>query len=319
MHFAKESQLSENYRKELCKIKAHCYCQEIIEINLSSGSIPITLIDCKPEKQCIGTILIIQGRAETLDKYLSLIYDFTNKGYRVITYDQPFQGYSSNLKDLHVSWIGSFDDYLKVLSAILNRFHTLTPYVIAVSMGGMIAIQALNKEILQVPKIVLVTPMIRIAKKGLPNILARAISKIMDLSYRILGLKYAPALGQKAKYIKPNFENNQKTHSKARLDFYHKWYDNPELHPLGGVSWHWLYECYKNEPQYINCKKTQILFLEAGCDYIVDNSFNKKLIENSFNNITFYRINESFHDLLNESDTIRNYALSYICKFLEIE
>lgn len=317
--FTRESQLTEEYRLELCQFKENYCHQYLLPVCLSSGTINIAILDCQPLSACIGTILIIQGRAETMDKYLSLIKDFVAQNYRVITYDHPYQGYSSDLQDLQMSWIGCFDDYLKALSEVLSRYDHLNPQIISVSMGGMIAIQALNRALIKPRKLILVTPMMRNSKNGFPPFIAKFIAKSADLFYRFLGNKYAPAPGQMKEYRIPEFQGNGKTHSINRLSFYHRWYQNHRQHPLGGVTWHWLYECYNNEPEVILNSDTEILFLEAEEDTIVDNSCNKTLIKKSDSAINFITIKNAYHDLLNETDGIRDQVLTFICHFLEKE
>lgn len=317
LYFTQENELTNELREKLCKFKLEMCKLTKLNVDLYSEQLPITCIDCPHQNSYKkGTILLVQGRAETIDKYLSIMYDFSLQGYRVISYDQPYQGYSSNKKKHELSWIGKFSDYLKVITSIYNYYHIEKPIVIAISMGGMITIQAINKKLISVSKMVLITPMIRITKKGLPSFVAKPIAKVAEIINTFLGNKFSAAFGQK-KYEKPKFENNYKTHSIKRLNFYHKWYENPKQNPLGGVTWRWLYECYLNEPLKIDSNNTKVLFLEAEYDHIVDNAYNDLFIKKSTADIDFHIIHNSYHDLLNETDDIRNKALEIITKFLE--
>lgn len=314
MEFTSENDLNNSYRQMLLKFKnSKCSWDSI-----PCGSFSVAGLACvHPE----GTgrwkkLLIVQGRAETMDKYLSLIHDLYSAGYDIYTYDHPGQGYSGSQENTGLSWIRSYDDYVTALDAVMRFYQLEDPFIISVSMGALVAVMALKRNLLPISKLVLVTPMFRVERKGLPAWLAAFICDFFELLGRITGNRRAAPLGQHP-YRRPTFAGNTKTHSERRLNFYHDWYQSGRIFPIGGVTWHWLGEAYRHEPVRISAGDCRILLLEAQNDKVVDNSANAKIVRNSKGSIEIRGIRGGYHDLLNESDEIRNQTLRQIMSFLE--
>jgi lysophospholipase len=312
--YTTEDCLNNSYRRILIDFKAnHGNCQSINygdEKSVSAISFIHGGINPMPQ------LLFVQGRAETIDKYLTLFHDLYNAGYDIYSYDHPGQGYSGCREHLGLSWIDSFEDYERALTAVIKHYELNNPVIIGVSMGGLVAVSALNKQKIKTSKMILVTPMFKVDRKGLPKWLAILACDFFDLFGKLTGNKYSSPPGQKS-YRRPAFTNNNKTHSERRLNFYHDWYSNSQIFPIGGVTWHWLSLAYRSEPQYIRGRQTRIMLIEAQNDTIVDNSNNEKIIKNSTAQIEIRRIRGAYHDLLNEEDDIRNQTLKQITEFIQ--
>ncbi len=311
--YTSDKYLNNSYRRILIDFKnSKGNCQNVqYSDNESVAAISFTHEGIVQKPQ----LLFVQGRAETTDKYLSLFHDLFEAGYDIYSYDHPGQGYSGHREYGGRSWINSFEDYEKALTAVIKHYELNNPIIIAVSMGGLITVSALNKQKIRASKIVLVTPMFRIDRKGLPRWLAAFVCDFFDLIGRLTFNKYSAPPGQKP-YRRPAFASNNKTHSERRLNFYHDWYNNDSIIPIGGVTWHWLSHAYRNEPQQIKGETTRILLIEAQNDVIVDNSSNSEIIKKSTARIEIRRIKGGYHDLLNEEDSIRNHTLEQITDFV---
>jgi lysophospholipase len=116
-------------------------------------------------REVLGTVCILQGRAEFIEKYFEVVRDLRCRGFAVAAFDWRGQGHSGrqvgNPRKGHVH---RFDDYRKDLEAIRDQVlipHLPEPYfALAHSMGGAIALQAAADGFLPFRRLVTTTPMI---------------------------------------------------------------------------------------------------------------------------------------------------------------
>src|SRR3712207_2790788 len=112
-----------------------------------------------------GTVCILQGRAEFIEKYFEVVGELRRRGFAVVTFDWRGQGHSGrqvgNPRKGHVR---RFEDYQLDIEAI--RDHVLIPYMpephfaLAHSMGGAIALQSAAAGRLPFRRLVTTTPMV---------------------------------------------------------------------------------------------------------------------------------------------------------------
>jgi lysophospholipase len=112
-----------------------------------------------------GTILLLQGRNETIEKYFETITDLTRLGYMVATFDWRGQGASQRQRGSrttgHVAGFAAYQIDLETIfrEVVLPDCHG--PYaILAHSMGGAIAIASAPGFVNRVERIVASTPMI---------------------------------------------------------------------------------------------------------------------------------------------------------------
>ena len=100
----------------------------------------------QPQKHQRGTILMLQGRAEFIEKYFETITRFLDLGFAVICFDWRGQGGSDRLlNDPMKGHIERFEDYQKDLHAIRSHYAGLLQKPVlafAHSMGGMVLLRA---------------------------------------------------------------------------------------------------------------------------------------------------------------------------------
>lgn len=117
-------------------------------------------------------VVLITGWSETYLKYSELIRSVYERGFSVFTYDHQSQGLSGRwLAEQQSTWIHSFDDYVDdfvycVSTMASTEAPNLPLYVIAHSMGGLIASIAMARLPGLVTRCVLTSPMFR-SKAGL--------------------------------------------------------------------------------------------------------------------------------------------------------
>jgi lysophospholipase len=114
-----------------------------------------------------GTICLVQGRTEFIEKYFETISDFQKRGFAVATFDWRGQGGSDRLiGNPRLGFVEKFDDYW----VDLKSFHAeiLLPdcpppfYLVGHSMGGLVSLFAGLRNRLMFDRIFLSAPMVAI-------------------------------------------------------------------------------------------------------------------------------------------------------------
>lgn len=112
-----------------------------------------------------GTICLVQGRAEFIEKYYETITEFQARGFNVATFDWRGQGGSDRLTgNRKLGYVDTFEDYL----TDIRSFHEsiLLPdcpppyYLVGHSMGGLVSLMAGAQNRLMFDRIFLSSPML---------------------------------------------------------------------------------------------------------------------------------------------------------------
>lgn len=112
-----------------------------------------------------GTVLLLQGRAEFIEKYFEVASELLGRGFRVVTFDWRGQGGSDRgLPDRHRGHVRHFSefrhDYEAVAGRVLAQVEREDLTVLAHSMGGCIALTAASEGWLGAARLVCSSPMI---------------------------------------------------------------------------------------------------------------------------------------------------------------
>jgi len=164
-----------------------------------------------------GTVCVLQGRAEFIEKYFETVGELLGRGFAVVTFDWRGQGLSgrqvSNRRKGHVR---RFSDYRHDLEAIRDQIlvpHMPEPHFgLAHSMGGAIALNAAYETWLPFRRLVTTTPMI-----ALCIIRRTRSSAILARILRILGMggMFVPGGGETSISTMP-FKGNRLTSDPVR-------------------------------------------------------------------------------------------------------
>jgi lysophospholipase len=270
----------------------------------------------------LGTVVILNGRREFMEKYAEPINILNQKGYDVYSLDWRGQGRSSRLlSNRHKGFVASYKDYLDDLTVIFQHKIPLDSgrplYLLAHSMGGHIALRFLHDFSDRIDKAVLVSPMIDIHTFPFTRGLARIITEIamrlgVSTSY-IFGGKNYGALPER-------FNGNPLTSDPIRFWAEHSAISkDPDL-ALGGVTWGWLQATFKSidllaSPGYAEKIQTPILMVCAEKDKIVPLDAQKKIC-NRLNNCQFVLASKARHEILRENDTIQNFFWQAFDRFV---
>lgn len=168
-----------------------------------------------------GTVLILQGRAEFIEKYFEVVAELRSRGWAVVAFDWRGQGGSGRLlADPHRGHVRHFSDFQHDLAAVQAAIaarqgpHRSALHVLAHSMGGCIALTAAADGLLQADSLVALTPMLGLSLVERPA-LARGLSGLLNL----IGLGELSVPGGRTVSISTMpFEGNLLCADRARYD-----------------------------------------------------------------------------------------------------
>jgi lysophospholipase len=171
-----------------------------------------------PSRGAIGTIALIQGRAEFIEKYFETISDLLARDLHVVTFDWRGQGGSE--RDLDNPRKGHVDDfalYQRDLDAFIAEALAVSCpqpwYALAHSMGAAITLDRAHSGRSPFERLILCAPMIDLEGLRFPKG-ARALADTLDMFG--LGAMFVPG-GTGASLCEQPFEGNRLTSDPLRF------------------------------------------------------------------------------------------------------
>ena len=273
-------------------------------------------------RPCRGSILLLSGRGEYLEKHMETATDLNSRGFDVYSFDWRGQGLSSRfLPNRHKGWVRTYDDYMDDLKAFLQTIMkpgARTPfYLLAHSMGGHIGLRFLHDHGRLFQGCVLTAPLIDIA---MPACLKRILRIYVRVAVKLgLGKWYAPGAGDNPPKGR-RFENNKLTTDRRRFDaMLRQQAENPEL-ALGGVTHQWLLATFdsidclgaRGLPEKIG---TPVLMVAGADDRIVSLAAQKAL-QKRMPQSRLVILENARHEILVEADGVRRRFWKVFDEFL---
>ncbi|WP_163267412.1 alpha/beta fold hydrolase [Chelativorans alearense] len=266
---------------------------------------------CRAEN---GTVVLLQGRNESIEKYFETVGDLAKRGFASASLDWRGQGGSDRLlPDPRCGHIETFDDYV----ADLDRFFTeivlpdcRPPYtVFAHSTGALIALLASPHLASRVSRMVLLAPLLTFTTP-LPLSLVKALAS----AYFAVGLGSRPVPGTSRRGIEIPFEANRLTSDPAR---YARNQALLRAHPelgLANLSTAWLRAAFTamervRAPDFMAGVRLPILFLAAGGDQVVSTPAIERYAR-GLRSAKVLTIDGARHEVLQEADFYREQALA---------
>ncbi|SFD02729.1 alpha/beta fold hydrolase [Pseudoalteromonas denitrificans] len=316
MFYSQENKLL-NKQNEIMQFWQTQICQGIL--NTQDANLAYAYALPKVEENTLFTIVICSGRIESLLKYKELIWEFNKNNIAVFILDHRGQGLSSRaLKNSHIGHIDSFDQYSADFNQfnlqVVNKVNHKTKFLLAHSMGCVIACDYLNNYAHSFEKVVLCSPMFGINTGNIPLWLAKMLALILDK----LGLGGGYAPGQ-SNYQITSFIDNELTQSETRYQIFTDCYQSTEQIKLGGTSISWLNAAFNAMKKAMEHPiKLPCLILQAQADTIVSNraqtSLHKKMPLSQLE-----ILENGKHELLCETDIIRQKTMSLIYQFCDFD
>jgi len=189
-----------------------------------------------------GTVVLLPGRTECIEKYGRAVGDLVARGYSVITTDWRGQGLSDRaMTDRMSGHVDDFAEYQADLDALLaeaDRAELPQPrFMLSHSLGGCIGLRGLMRG-LPFRAAAFSAPMWGISMAAW----LRPVAPMVTALYGLFGLSqsYAPGTGPKTYLTDAPFEGNVLTTDRAMWDYMKaQVVAHPEL-SLGGPSVAWL-------------------------------------------------------------------------------
>ncbi len=268
-----------------------------------------------------GTVILLNGRNECIEKYFETIGDLSDRGFAVATLDWRGQGGSDRmLPDRFRGHVRSFDEY----TADLDQFFEdiILPdcrgpyYVLAHSTGALIALLGSPSMVNRVRRMVLLTPFFGYPGFPLSMLSVRRIAS--TLYYSGLGTRYGVG-GPRPKVSAP-FESNRLTTDPERFARNQLLYERHPNLALGGPTVAWIRAAGIAisrvwEPEFMARMQVPSLFIGAGADTVVSTpliaEYARRLRGGSLLTIDGAR-----HELLQEADIFREQLFAAFDAFI---
>ncbi len=257
-----------------------------------------------------GTIVLLQGRNEAIEKYFETMNDLNDLGYAVATFDWRGQGGSARLlRNRRLGHVRKMANYVNDLEAFLQDIvlpDCRGPFaILAHSMGGLIALQASHRLVNVVERMVLCAPLIAFPDRGLSM-------RILSVAARVavfVGLGRAPVRPPFFQYFTGQKTARPLTSDPFRLSRNRTLAgEAPELF-LGSPTVSWFAEITTamfllEDSDRIARLAVPTLFLAAGDDRVVSTAATEKLAwrMRSGSSLT---IAHARHEILQEADRYR--------------
>jgi lysophospholipase len=223
-----------------------------------------------------GTVAILGGRAEFIEKYFETVQDLLDRGFAVAAMDWRGQGGSARqLKNPRKGHIDDFSLFERDLDALVGE--VLGPscprpwFGLCHSMGGAILLAVARAGRCPFERVVMTSPMIGLAGFKAPGVL-RFLAGALDAVG--LGGAYVPGGGARAAVAMP-FEGNPLTSDPARFARAARVVAADPTISLGWPTVGWLHAAFRligefEDPDFPRRTLTPILVVAAGADRVVD-------------------------------------------------
>lgn len=269
-----------------------------------------------------GTVVLLHGRNECIEKYFETVSDLTAMGFWVATFDTRGQGGSERLlKKPAAGHVRRFSDYQRDIGLFLEQVvlpDTRLPFfMIAHSTGALAALAAAPGLSNRIDRLVLCSPFIELdGQQSVPSPVIRLVATVLSLA----GLgKIQLGKDQRER----DFDGNPLTSDARRfarnLSLHRQF---PELF-IGAPTARWVYEALKTmgrvtRQDHLTNITIPTLILAPMLDTITPYKAQEELSRN-FRAAQLLPITGARHELLHERDVFRKQALAAIDAFFAPE
>jgi lysophospholipase len=268
-----------------------------------------------------AAIVITPGRTESIIKYAEVARDLTAQGYSTYALTLRAQGEAQRiLSDRDKGYVDFFDDYVEDEHTFITTIvkpEQARVFLLAHSLSGGVAALLVDEHPDDVQALATTSPMLDINLGAFPPPVAATLAGgICDATD---GSGYIIGGGPYSK--ETNFEGNSVTHSRPRFDWKVGQLDADETIRMGGPTWRWLCQSLVGSSRGQGVGRyssTPTLLFIAGSDTIVKPEGQRRYCTDA-PRCTLSVMEGAKHEILQESDELRNLALSRIVKFFDAQ
>lgn len=263
-----------------------------------------------PPHEAHGTVVLLSGRTEFIEKYFEVIGELLARNLSVVTFDWRGQGLSTRaLPESLKGHVGDFSEFDADLAAVMTRIvreHGTKPYHgLAHSMGGNILLRYLHDNPHEFERAVLTAPMLAVMTKPYPLWVARSLAVCSTAA----GARNAFVLGGAAQDpLKQTFETNGVTTDIARFERLMACFRAEPKLAVGAPTFGWLEAAFRSmqlvaSEEFAQAIETPVLLIGAAHDQIVFPGADLTLIKRIKRGM--YVMLKAEHEIMMESDEIR--------------
>jgi lysophospholipase len=249
-----------------------------------------------------GTVWVCPGRTEMIEKYFEVARDLQKRGFAVGIFDWPGQGLSERVKkDLTLGHIRNYRWYVDAFRRGVEKIGRKAPrphLVLAHSMGGTIALEAMRRKQVEVEAAAFSAPM-----WGLP--IWFGVRWVVRLA------RWFGAGGMAAREaVPPNFAANDLTHDEKRWRLYHDLVAAEPKLAVGEPTIAWVVaslnviRAFRMPAALDHLRSMPLVVATAQEDKVVSNAAQKKLVK-LLKNAKHITIKGARHEILMELDEQR--------------
>ncbi|MFL0357371.1 alpha/beta hydrolase [Erythrobacter sp. GH1-10] len=272
-----------------------------------------------------GSILFLPGRGDNYEKYLESLEQWHRDGWRVTAADWRGQAGSGRLgSDEVTGHIEDFGIWVEDLAELWQAWKAETPgpHVLAAhSMGGHVVMRALVEKQVDPDAVFLSAPMLGMSGPPLPLTILHGVATMMT--------KVGDPTRQAWKWSEkpgelPIGRKVLLTHDEDRYADEQWWREHrPEL-VMGPASWRWVERAYASwkileAPGALEAIVIPVLIVSTPADKLVSHAANVRAAERLPHGELLELGNEAAHEVLRETDSVRDQVMEAIADFLDRE
>lgn len=268
-----------------------------------------------------GTVIIVTGRNEYIEKYFETIRDLSARGLGTLIFDLRGQGLSDRLiPDPAKGYVGDFHDYVDDLEEIFANVglpDCRGPFfLLGHSIGALIALMATPMMVNRVRRAVILAPLLGYPRLPLST---RALKRVTGIA-RAVGLGRLYASNVRDRRAAVPFAMNRLTTDHVR---YERNLTIRRLHPelgLAGPTVSWINASCRaieavQDPEFLARVNVPTLIVSAGADEVVSNPAIEQLALR-LRAGSLVTIDGARHEMLQESDLYREQVLAAFDAFV---
>ena len=270
------------------------------------------------EREAKGTVVLLQGRSECIEKYYETINDLTAQGLWVATFDWRGQAGSGRLLDgSHAGHVARFADYEADLSLFLEKIvlpdARLPFFIVAHSTGALVALSQAPSLENRIERMVLAAPFVALGGQSMSQRRIAVIARLASLA----------GLGHRTfRRGEPSFEFAQNVVSSDARRFARNaaiYAAHPEL-SIGWPTARWLNETLRamarvTHQDHLTRIRIPTLLLCPTADVLVPRKAIGDLAR-IFRAARLIEIDGARHELFQEADRYRAQAMAAIEAFI---
>lgn len=259
-----------------------------------------------------GTVVLLQGRSEYVEKYFEVVTELRERGFSVVTFDWRGQGLSQRLLDnSEHGHVESFWDYVTDLETVFSEvvLPDFPPpyYAIAHSTGGAVLLLAAKRFQTRLSRVILSSPIVDFKYFMLPMRLSFLLLPIL----KYIGLGEKSVSGEvKLAYKNLPFEKNVLTSDADRYERFRRVLETQPALGLGPPTIGWLHAARQTFSSFKTAEfgvdiRLPMLIVAAGADQVVSNPECERLVAR-IPIAAYTEVSGAKHEILMERDPIRD-------------